>query len=467
MSWGEPSGPIDVTPADLDAAATTFAGGQSCLDGIADTLGSALRDASGMAGDDKYGKQFAKGYDPAAKALFRTISAAVRAIGQSAEGLVRTANNYSKADHHSNPRAGKGAPQLFGWPDVVDDVTYPDPPTAIGGGSNHWPPPIGKYWVNGHQDRLRNAAAAFRTAATDINGLGVSLHLQVQAITDVNTSGAISAMAAFWGQIWKDGDPGGSAPLSTAYLACTQLASVCEKFARAIDEAHSEFEHKMSEAGITMGITTALGVIGTVFTFGGSDAGAAALDAGEAAALFASVDTVMDATLADYAAEGLAELETVLASAAENVPEIEAVDAETVEVSQALDREMAQAEAKSGGSGGGGGGRGGGGTPPEEGPPAPDGPEPWGTSDSDVVADRIVNHAPGRDIPGVEEEDLPEYLENIMNKPGYRLRPTPNSSPRMAWWDEDTQTVVIREGNGGTFFQPSDGYPYFAKLLLE
>lgn len=43
------------------------------------------------------------------------------------------------------------------------------------------------------------------------------------------------------------------------------------------------------------------------------------------------------------AGRGVAGLETVLASAAESVPEAEAVDAETVEVTQALDREMAEA----------------------------------------------------------------------------------------------------------------------------
>ncbi|MFI0718489.1 hypothetical protein [Streptomyces sp. NPDC021224] len=99
-----------------------------------------------MAGDDTYGKQFAQHYDPAAKALFRTISPAVRAIGQSANGLVRTANHCLKADRRSCPKAGKSAPKLFGRPDVVDDITYPDPPTAIRSGSNHWPPPLHKYW---------------------------------------------------------------------------------------------------------------------------------------------------------------------------------------------------------------------------------------------------------------------------------------------------------------------------------
>lgn len=371
MSFGEPTGPIDVTPSDLNAAATTFAGGQTRLDGIADTLGDALRAAAGMAGDDKYGKQFAKSYDPAVRALFRTLSAAVRAIGQSADGLVRTANNYLKADHHSNPRAAKKPLQQYPWPGVIDDVLYPDPPSAIGSGSNHWPPPLDKYWANGHQDRLRDAATAFRAAATDINNLGTSLHLQVQAITDYNSGNAIIAMAGFWGRIWHTSDPGGMAPLSTAHLACTRLAAVCDKFAQAIDHAHSEFEHKVSEAGIAMGVTTALGILGTVFTLGGSDAGAAALDAGEAAALFASVDSILDAAMADYAAEGIAELETVLASAAEEVPEVEAVDAETTEVSQALDREMASAESRSGGGGGGGGGKpptttGGGDPPPED-----------------------------------------------------------------------------------------------------
>jgi hypothetical protein len=374
VSWGEPDGPIDVTPSDLNAAATTFAGGQTRLDGIADALTTALNSAAGMAGDDKYGKQFAKSYDPAVRALFKTLSAAVRAIGQSADGLVRTANNYLKADHHSNPKSGKGAPKLFPWPGVIDDVMYPDPASAIGGGSNHWPPPIDKYWANGHQDRLRSAAAAFRTAATDINSLGTSLHLQVQAITDVNSSGAIIAMSGFWGRIWHTADPGGMAPLSTAHLACTRLASVCDAFAHAIDQAHSEFEHKVTEAGIAIGLTTAIGVLGTVFTLGGSDAGAVALDAGEAAVLFASVDGILDAAMADYAAEGIAELETVLASAAEEVPEVEAVDAETTEVSEALDREMANAESRGGGGSGGNGGKpptGGGDPPPED--PAGDG----------------------------------------------------------------------------------------------
>lgn len=373
-------GPIDVTPEDLRQVALAFARGQDRLDAVADALGSALIGAAGMAGDDKYGKAFAKSYDPAARALSPVLSAAVRAVGQAADGLVRTANNYLKADHHSDAKAGAGGPHLFPPPPVIADVMYPDPPSAIGPGSNHWPPPIDKYWPDGHQDRLRDAAAAYRKAAADLDDVGRDLHLQVQALTDNNSSASISAMAAFWGRIWQDCDAGGDAPLSTAHLACLRLAAVCEKFAEAIDHAHSEFEHKVSEAGLAIGVTTAVGVLGTIVTLGGSDAGAVALDAGEAAAIFATVDGVMDAAVADYAAEGISELETVLASAAEGVPEVEAVDAETTEVAQVLEREMADTEARQpvgvGGRGGGSepptGGEGPGGSadepPPEEEP---------------------------------------------------------------------------------------------------
>ncbi|WP_067804293.1 hypothetical protein [Nocardia beijingensis] len=85
----------------------------------------------------------------------------------------------------------------------------------------------------------------------------------------------------------------------------------------------------------------------------------------------------------------------------------------------------------------------------------------------EVVADRIAEHAGHRSVPGVDDDDLPEYIEKTIENPGYRLRDTPNGTPRMGWWDEETGTVIIREGNNGTFFQPDEGYEYFKKLLAE
>ncbi|WP_225848314.1 hypothetical protein [Streptomyces sp. HPF1205] len=359
--------PLDIYPHDLNSVGLAFADGQSRLDTIGSTLTNALQYAAGMAGDDSYGRNFAATYDPAAKALFHALSAAVRAIGSASTALVTTANNYLKADHHSNPKAGSTPPEQFPLPAVYSDVTYPDPDPAIGPGHSSVPHALAKYWPNGHQDQLRDAATAFRTASTALDTLGTSLHGQVTSLTDNNSDDSLTAMAGFWTKIWQDAPDGGQAPLSTAKYACDQLAKACDSFAQAIDNAHSTTEHKLSEAGIAIGFTTAIGVALTVFTFGGSDAAAGALDAGEAAAILGEVEVTLDEAVTTISTDMIADIETSLQAAADAVPEIETVDAETTQVSQELERELAETEARTPARTGGRGGGGGGDEPPKTG----------------------------------------------------------------------------------------------------
>ncbi|WP_225850132.1 hypothetical protein [Streptomyces sp. HPF1205] len=357
---GSVAAPLDLYPQDLYLVALRFAAGQSALDKIADTLNTALQNICGMAGDDSYGHAFATTYDPAAKALFGALSAADRAIGQAATGLVTTANNYLQADHHSNPKTGASPPEQFPLPVVFADVSYPDPPSTVGPGHSSVPHAIAKYWPGGHQDRLRTAATAFRTASSAIDTLGAGLHGHVLAITDNNSGDSITAMADFWARIWKDDPDGGRAPLSTAKYACDQLAKACDSFAQAIDTAHSKVEHKLAEAGIAISFTTAIGAALSLFTFGGSDAAAGALDASEAAAILGGVEVALDEAVTTISTEMIADLDAYLQAAADSAPELETVTAETTEVSQALERELAETEARTpartGGRGGGGGG---------------------------------------------------------------------------------------------------------------
>ncbi|MEW2221729.1 RHS repeat-associated core domain-containing protein, partial [Streptomyces sp. NPDC006990] len=90
----------------------------------------------------------------------------------------------------------------------------------------------------------------------------------------------------------------------------------------------------------------------------------------------------------------------------------------------------------------------------------------------DLVADTIAAHASHRSIPGVDDLDVPEHLEDVMRgSPGYRLRDGQsrdgNAVPRWAWWDDATGTMIIREGDQGTFMQPSRGHDYFMDQLNE
>ncbi|MCF3964382.1 WXG100-like domain-containing protein [Streptomyces fuscigenes] len=339
---------IDLYPGDLDSVAGKFAAGQTRLDTIASTLNAALRDAGGMAGNDEYGQKFGHAYDPAATSLFTALSAAVRAIGQSSEALVATANNYLRADHHSRPGKGKGAPKLYGPPAVVTDVMYPDPTSAIGSGHSSVPSVIAKYWPNGHQDRLRDAASAYRSASQALGALGGSLHGQVQSLTDNNSDDSVHAMAAFWAKVWQDGGGMSKAPLSAAHHACDQLAKACDAFAHAIDEAHSSTEHKLAGAGILVGVTTVIGVLLTPITLGGSDAGAGALDAAEAGAILGGVEVAAEEAVADIGASVIADVGADLDAAAAAVPEIETVDAAATEVDETLEEELAETAGRDG-----------------------------------------------------------------------------------------------------------------------
>ncbi|MFE9825485.1 putative T7SS-secreted protein [Streptomyces sp. NPDC005791] len=87
-----------------------------------------------------------------------------------------------------------------------------------------------------------------------------------------------------------------------------------------------------------------------------------------------------------------------------------------------------------------------------------------------MLADKIAAHGDinRRGIPGVQDIDVPEYLEDMMTaKPGIKMRDTPSGTPRWAWWDDPTGTMLIREGSNGTFMQPSDGYSYYMRQLQE
>ncbi|MEW1686951.1 putative T7SS-secreted protein [Streptomyces sp. NPDC091263] len=87
-----------------------------------------------------------------------------------------------------------------------------------------------------------------------------------------------------------------------------------------------------------------------------------------------------------------------------------------------------------------------------------------------MLADKIAAHGDinKRGIPGVQDVDIPEYLEDMMTaKPGIKMRDTPSGNPRWAWWDDPTGTMLIREGSNGTFMQPSDGYSYYLRQLQE
>ncbi|TDP96268.1 WXG100 family type VII secretion target [Labedaea rhizosphaerae] len=336
----ENTGKVDVTPDEVNSAATTFAKQQDQLGNVWSTLNSSL--SAGMAGNDGGAQKFAAKYDPAAKAVWKAFESAIRVLGGTARGLVQTANNYVKAEEHST--AGKKpAGDKFPAPMVADDIWCSGPDPAEGEGHSSVPDWLAKYWPNGDPDKLRDAAKAWRTARDGVGDVTTTLHSAVISITDYNSADDITAMGEFWDSLAKPGDK--KAVLTGLHDACDDIAKACDAYAKAIDDARSNLKTALAEAGIAVALTTVVGILLTPFTLGGSDAAAGAADAAEVAAIAGPLVEEFEATVATEVGTAIAEDVAIdLEATAEAVPDIEAAEAEAADVDETIDEELTSEE---------------------------------------------------------------------------------------------------------------------------
>ena len=338
----ENTGKVDITPDEVNSAASTFAKQQDKLGDIWLNLAGAL--SAGMAGNDGGAQKFAAKYDPAAKAVWKAFGSAVRVIGGTAKGLVQTANNYVKAEEHST--AGKKpAGDKFPPPLVAEDISVTGPDPAEGEGHSSCPDWLAKYWPNGDPDKLRDAATAWRTARDGVGDVTTTLHGAVIGITDYNNADDITAMQEFWDSIAGAGDK--KAVLTGLHDACDSIAKACDAYAKAIDDARSNLETALAEAGIAVALTTVVGILLTPFTLGGSDAAAGAADAAEVAAIAGPLVEEFETTVATEVAAAITEDVAVdLEVVAESVPDIEVAETEAADVDATVEDELAEGEGK-------------------------------------------------------------------------------------------------------------------------
>lgn len=337
------SGKVDITPADVSSAANTFAREQSALEDTWDHLAQVLEATQGMAGNDKAAATFAAHYDPAIKAVWSAFGAGIRTLAGVANGLVTTANNYLKAEAHSTAR-GSRTPQQFSPPAVVYDVVMPSPAPSKGDGDSDVPEFLQKFWPNGHPDQLRNAADGWTMAAQSLEDLTTGLSQAVTSITDNNRTDCLAAMQEFW-----DALAGPDGLFGELADTCHQLATACNRYAQTIDDAHDRLKTALIEAGITIGLTTAAGVLLSVVTFGASDVAAAEADVVEAEAIAGPIVEEFEATVATEAQAAIgADVAASLESVAADAPTVTAVEAETTEVQSAVEEELQATEETTG-----------------------------------------------------------------------------------------------------------------------
>ncbi len=342
---GGDTGTIDVTPQDIASVATAFATAQNDLLDTWTTLQTALDNAAGMAGDDAPANSFNARYAPAVAAAWKALRSSALTLGGISTGLTQTANNFVIADHNSSAR--RDGPRATFTPEpVIDDMEMAGPPSAIGPGETVWflPGPLARFWPNAHTDKVRAAAAAWRQAAGSIGGIaGNSQSALASLYSNDDTTRAINA---FWTQVYSPGDP---RTVLAGTQICQSLGDACARYADAVDSKRSDVQDKLIGAGIAVGVTTILGILGTVFTGGGSDAAAGAADEAEVAAIVGDVAAETSAAVeADVGATIGSDLVATVEAAADDAPAVETAEAETTQVQGdlegSLDKAMADAE---------------------------------------------------------------------------------------------------------------------------
>ena len=282
---------FSIAPADIGHAALEFARGEHELTSTWSALGSALEAQAGMAGDDGYARTFDARYQRGAETAWAAYAKATSTLGGISAGLNQTASNYIKADHHSALGAAGPVPVPVPAPvpapadSAVGAVCIPAIDAAIGPGEPGLPGPLAGFWPNAHTDLLRAAAGAWRIAGTAAERAAGRLNAVICSLTDVNDGADVRAIEGFWARVYRIGDP--HTVLAGLPMLCLALGDACDCYANAVDHARSAMKWALAGAGIAVGITSIVGAAATIFTFGASDAGAAAADAAEAAAILA------------------------------------------------------------------------------------------------------------------------------------------------------------------------------------
>jgi hypothetical protein len=179
-------------------------------------------------------------------------------------------------------------------------------------------------------------ADGWTMAAQSLKDLITGLSHAVTAITDNNRTDCLAAMQEFW-----DALAGPYGLLGELTDTCHQLAAACNSYAQAIDDAHDRLKTALIEAGIAIGLTTVVGGLLSLVTFGASDVAAAAADVAEVEEIVVPIVEKFEATVATETETAIgADVAASLESIAADAPTIEAVEAETTEIQSAVDAEL-------------------------------------------------------------------------------------------------------------------------------
>ncbi len=130
---------------------------------------------------------------------------------------------------------------------------------------------VGIWWPKADESDLYAAADAWDTFAAALDTAAQGGSAAASTVTDANSGPAIDAFEAFWSRY--NGSCSGYCPITAT--AARSLASACRDYARAVTDA----KDRVRELAIEVGASLVVGAGLAVFTFGATQAAAAAISA--------------------------------------------------------------------------------------------------------------------------------------------------------------------------------------------
>jgi hypothetical protein len=280
-----------------------------------------LHVSAGMAGDDQTAHSFAAKYEPAAQTIVKGISGAGQGVGMTASKLLRVAADYLAAEDRTAARfTGAINTDSFAAapaPDCEPQNVAAALPMVTGSKEVHEIPVIGKFWPQGDPDKLRATAKVWAQAAELIDQAQSNAEQHSSPVPVYCSGGTVTAFEKNVHRIYSANPSGntivdpGQPLMENLSASCRQMQRVCDGYADAIEDCR----HTLIALGVAAGIITAGGIILTIFTFGGSDAAAAAGDAALAAEAATAAEALLVAEEEAVAAAAIAEAEAVIEGA--------------------------------------------------------------------------------------------------------------------------------------------------------
>ena len=199
--------------------------------------------------------------------------------------FAQSARNYERADLASSPsRAERNTvlAAVVALPGPTSLRYSPSVPSAAGG-SGGGPPgwsvvqhAVGYVWPNGHQDRLRRAAAAWNAAAASVDDAAVEANLPSVAFALDRLPERDDVVTVCCGV---------ASHLQELAGVQRSLADACEQLAGHIDRVHADVEHELAGLAWQSGVIEGIGLLVSIPTVGAAELPTQGVEASRIAAV--------------------------------------------------------------------------------------------------------------------------------------------------------------------------------------